>query len=383
MRVRSLVVSAALVSCNGALQAPPRRVAVRRTPVFRAAPATIPPEPGFAPAAAPPPGRPLPPGIPQPAHATCALDARTIVAHLRLSADGALFATVAQGPLALVIGPGKSTQAELDDGRIRLRAFVDVRQIVVHPRRALRFGGFVIPGPSAGFALLSAKDDALRVEYRLQPHAELRVSPSTLRASVACEDVATDFAPSRPWDDGGWSGAESARLAPARVIALSERAGGRAVATVVAPGSYPVHVIERHGSRARIVIPDGADVLIGWVAASALLPPALALGAIGTVGHGAGTGTGQGFGAFTSVRCAHALALIGEIGRVRRTVGEVRAGTSLIPGTPRDGLVPVGLRVHFLDLAPHAELLVDEAQLADCARRHPPSLPEHTPSGRP
>lgn len=326
----------------------------------------------------PAPGRPLPPTIVVFDGVACTLDARDLDVWLRFAPHGLPFAEAVGAPASLSFAAHAPLRAQLslDDGRIRVRGYVDTGGVALHPRRPLWFDGFMVPLPPADLAVVSARPGRLGVEYHRPARGPLAVWPASVRAIARCADVSAQPASTEHWMDFGWFGAESARIAAHRPIALASHARAPAVATLRALRPLAVQVLARRGTRARIAIAEPSDLIIGWVAASALLARGSAgtPGTIGTIGSGTGTGTGQGFGGLVIARCPHPLPLIAARGVHRRTVGEVHAGVSLVLDSKRDGRVEVDPEVRFLALAPGARLLVDAAQLRDCVVRRPPTL---------
>lgn len=321
-----------------------------------------------------------PPSTPTPA-AACAFrteHTRDYLIPLRLEPGAPPFALLQpQAELTVKMGTTESGGALLvtsfSEG-VLVEGVVKRTDVELHPTTAALADGYLVL--LAG-ALLEVQDasasDRLEVSYQVpnEDDAALHVRPKRIpRASLPCSAV--DLA------DGEFDvtveGAEDGWLSEQRDVPLAATQGGPTVATIRTDERLKVAVLEQRPQTARIFFERATDAVVGWVPRWSLrhdVEEWIGFGRIGTLGHGAGVGVGQGF-ALSTIRCPHAVPLIVEQPGYRRTVGIVDADTTVGLEGWRGGDAEIRPRTSAFVITDDAHFLLESVTLRDCQIHEPP-----------
>jgi hypothetical protein len=247
-----------------------------------------------------------------------------------------------------------------------LSAFEDLE---FHPTAPLVLNGFVVLSSDARVRIAAAGRAGLDVRYDLPADDQVDVAPlHPLRTTASCANLTLDG----PGFDLVVEDATRGVLRGGRKVPLAADYGGSPVATARAASNLAVEVLERRPRSTRIMIQRLMNSVVGWIPNWALDsdPTAIALGSIGTLGHGAGTGIGEGFSQHT-LRCPHPVPLVAEQRSERNTVGVIAADTVVDLGKPQADAFEVRLRATAIVLAKGARFLVARADIRDCRVREP------------
>ena len=187
------------------------------------------------------------------------------------------FAYVRAGRARLTVGAGSEVLLELETPRIVLRGYPETTQFI-YTKRAVVFGGWLVPLPTSPLTLSSAG-----VDGRLEPTAP---TPPHVRAMakhgetavVRCADLT--IVPESFDPDAVLPSARAIReghLLDQEVL-LSLEPGGAPVAILACGGECPpARVVEERGAQVKIVWNDDDHALVfGWIEQSALASKPLA-----------------------------------------------------------------------------------------------------------
>lgn len=261
---------------------------------------------------------------------------------LRFASDKPPFAWLDHARISLSVPTGTRPRqgfvtAELED--LTLAGAIAVSDVVFHPKFPLVLAGFLMLKADAALDITHAGTDGLRVQYHIEPTEELIVRPLVpVESTLGCSDVTLESPFYNAWSALERTSWNAALLA--RGTTLRTDAAGPAVARIEVRHSAMVPVFETRAGWVRIAFDTPSAVVVGWVSHQALDPaPPDMLGTISTLGHGAGTGTGQGFAQVRVARCSREVPLVVEQAGERRTVGSVHAGVSIELQSLRDDSV--------------------------------------------
>lgn len=290
--------------------------------------------------------------------------------------EGACFATAPtpfHGKAEVWLPPGEpaKTGARLDlaASGIRLRAWTDTDQVVLHPAAPTVFGQVAVPRNASQIHV----DRVAERDLDLSLRAEATFSPrgGALRARVACSAVTLQNKTYSSEEiqrviGAGVQGLGERLLPVGRALSFSGAASGPALLEVTPEDSDTrVDLLEQSGGRSRIVWWRDDMVLFGWVDSAALGPapssPAVfsAFGALGGIGATARS---------PATRCRRDLALFAQVHDSRQRVGVIEKGTPFDreSADPSGAFVIVTLQAPAFELTPGSRWLVSAGALGGC-----------------
>lgn len=291
---------------------------------------------------------------------------------LRFGPDAPPFATLLRGPVELTLpAPGavRGARVTTTQSGIFLEGMSAFEDLEFHPTAPLVLNRFLVLSSDARVRIAAAGRAGFDVRYDLPADDQVDVAPlHPLRATASCEDLTLDG----PGFDLVVEDATRGVLRGDRKVPLAADDGGSTVATVRAASNLAVDVLERSPRSTRIMIRRTTSSVVGWVPNWALDfdPTAVALGSVGTLGHGAGTGIGEGFTQRT-FRCTHPVLLVAEQRSERNTVGVIAADTVVDLGKPQADAFEVRLRTSAIAIAKGSRFVVARADIRDCRVRDP------------
>jgi hypothetical protein len=380
--------ASALLGCGPPVQGPsprPRPVAGGPSAPAVGSAATQPPAAPLFPEG---PLAALPPGLAEVAEVACSFRQKGTF-HVTEGADGGyqplkLRFDSATAPFAealsydeavvdLPIGPRSHARASIEVlGAIRVSGILDLDAIAFHATHPFVIGGLFVPQEYTPLRWESGAPGVATVSIAM---THVHAAPELYRAAQPCADVAAGWqwfpppAEQRPWLGSAVlrAGTTGIASAPGKPVSAS---------VLVAEGDDRlVDVTEVRGKQSRITLHADSALIVGWVAGSALtasstqaardyLPPSAMFG------------IGQ-HGSPIRVACSTSLPLVAEVLFERRTVGEIRAGTTLGIDERHADFCVANLMgpAAVLAPAPGARFLVRTGDLAGCK-----VLPEPSPA---
>lgn len=346
-------------------------------------PVVPPPRPDATASSAPPPAAQppaaQPPAVeiavlrePEPDDIACRIaSAAWTATELRLDVDGPVFARVEAAPVNLLLPVTDRPRAAIvamDDGAVVVRAVLRHGDVHLHQGEPKALLGVVVP--KADTRLTWTRSAPGSAEIGLDTSAVL-ASPRPFVARIECRDLA--IVP-REYDARA-SITKRKRLAKRNLIMdqvpLAAARGAQPVASL---NRGEVELIERRGTRARIVVESHDYLVAGWVSAEHLVPP---YASIGPGGGGTGWGTrGVASRPPERTRCPADVRLFVELGATRVEVGLIRAQSGFaVVGDSGDAgeLAEIELwDSPWLIVADAARLVVERGELVGCVRAATP-----------
>jgi hypothetical protein len=342
----------------------------------------------------------LPPAIEPPASVACDLgDSFSEAVPLRLFLADAAFARVSwrSAPRALPswmsVQPGASGPAEKARGRLllpegdasqgayvalevdvgRIEGRVRADDVWLYPHSPIAISGFVVPHERERLLWRRGDRNGLIVEYDVRD-AEVDARRPPLRARVACEDVGTSVGHFQV-DDAIPSLSQTEETAAMSGTPIALAPAGPVVAQLAPEGGVAaVAVRGRSRGYALVVWKRAANTVFGWVPVSSLASVnGITLGNFGTVGRGAGSGTGQGWSTLEARTCAQPMPLVVDNNGRRATVGLLNGGIPMDVVARRGDYAAIRFASHSLS-GLGADWLVPTA-LLDLCQPSPPSVP--------
>jgi hypothetical protein len=326
-------------------------------------------------------------GIPDVLRPACSFGLRVRWSvYLRFDERSAPFAELSGWTLTLRMAPAARIRGMVAEGQrdgVWVRGVAALDDLHFYPQRALLLGGILVPLARTRIKLRSARPGELTIAYRAEHPGEIRLLPEpNVEGQVECAGVGADPVRFDPMDAVGAEYAGAAMLRGGQTFALAAAPRSTPVTRLRTETEQNVQVLGERDGFTRIAVQRETDLLVGWVPSSALKPTEIGLGSIGTLGHGAGTGTGQGFGDFGSAWCPRDVPFDAEVGTRRVTVGVVFAERSIDLIESLDDRYSVGVRSTGLRPAEGARFTIKMTALAECRVRLVPGTGlrgEHRP----
>jgi hypothetical protein len=376
----ALLAMAAATACG----APTRPVVAPVSVAPRVARAPDAPPTTHAPSVVPAPTGSAGPRTEPIAPAACVLEAEPWLAddqaELRLRPGGTPFVHVGVNVARVqvpVSDPLQSVFVELSRLGWHVAGHLDAGAFSVYPARVLTFHGFLIPTEFASLAVVRAEPGELVLNVAPPPLVTLAASLPPAPAS--CRDVGLE----PPWPlDAERFLAGDAGSRPRAYLAK------RRVALRVDPYSDPiawlgpteereqVHVLEKRGAYARVVLLNHTTLVFGWVQARDLQTPRArvaeeygigGLGMAGSPSEPSSSSQGKPPSDRTAYRCNAEVPLWVDVHGERMQVGSIDPGTRLETAERSGGraeLVPP----KYLTPSEGATFDVAESELAHCER---------------
>lgn len=289
--------------------------------------------------------------------------------------ESACFATAPSpftGEASVWLPPGEParTGARLDlaEGGIRLRAWTDGAEVVLHPGGPTVFGQIAIP--TRAEKIFADRVIDRNLELSLRSESGFAPRGGVLRARAPCTDLGLDH---KPYSEEAIRAAAGIRsqalgertLPTGQALSISGAVSGPVMADVTPEDSDTrVEVLEQSGGRSRIFWWRDDLVLVGWVDTAALGPPP------GSI-QGFGYGTGRGRLApdrKPGTRCSRDVSLFAQVHGTRQKVGLIEKGTVFDRGLSTHDMAffHVVIRSPAFELTPDSGWIVPSAALTGC-----------------
>jgi hypothetical protein len=288
---------------------------------------------------------------------------------LRIRNDLPAFATVngdQHGPLIVGVGAQASAVYELATRGMFVRAKVVPRDVALHPKREILFGGMVTTGSRVSLAWSSAQQGSIPVHWDLPEGFTLRGRRGVER-DVSCGDLGTEFATFDVESTKSRTGI--IELEANHPLDLAPEPNAAPAAHVLPTSSSRMFdQFETRGDQVRVGMLFGGQeaFLMGWAHRNALK---LMHG-----GHGSGR---SGSGRFTSITrfsgrmtavavCKTDVAIDAIVQKQRANIGRVIAGACIEVFSQKGDRSEIGVTKAPFRMATGASLDVATTDLAGC-----------------
>jgi hypothetical protein len=252
---------------------------------------------------------------------------------------------------------------EFDAGAATVRAYVQGADVPLYASAPSVFGGILSPSGEALLTPVSGEPGSLNVSVPIDPNV-VELAEKQVVGSRPCNFFSLAPTKFEPLKATGSEARKLVAIRPGKVKLAKELNGGTFATLTAVDTSRLAQALAVSGSQTRIAWAVGPVTVFGWVPGAQLSERSEEANLV--AGTAAPAQRETGVAAWKSARCEKDMALVAEVGGVKRVVGSVRSGKVFQIGPEQRGFRGVAFPQTDLLASDKAYLWISASQAASC-----------------